>query len=157
MSHFSRIKSRMTNEAAIVAALEEMGYQVQIHENPIKMDSDFSSENKEATIVVSLFQQKLYVGRYRKSKIGFAKGEDGVYEMIADTWFDEAQTVLGAIPALYAKHVVIQQAQALGHPYTVQERMENGEFAGYSIEVEVGLDPNLVGKSSVSRLLIGGY
>lgn len=148
MSHFSKVKTQMTDEGAILAALRELGYSFQVHEKPVCLNNNFSGARRQgmkAHIVVSL----------PGTDFGLLKTKDG-YAVITDTYFMEALTLSQRLPMEYSKQVIIRQAALLGDEYTVAERVENGVLLGYQIAVEKA--PELMaGQSTLtnSRLLVG--
>jgi len=149
MSHFSTIKTRIVNQAAAIAALEEMGYTVEVHKRPVTLSNRYSAARQQkmkAHIVVSSAQ--LGCG----TDFGLLRQVDGSFEIVTDTFFEPARILAERLPSAYAKHTVIQQAQQLGDEWTVQEVFENGVFAGYTVVIEKA-EQLLAGQTlNVSRL-----
>jgi peroxiredoxin family protein len=144
MSHFTQVKTKMTNERAIVAALEEMGYEVEVHQTAKKLNSRYRAARQQkmkANIIL----------RETAVDFGLLLTEDGTYEVIGDMMYERIRTIANRLPMNYAKQVIIQQAQALGDEYTVVQTM-----TGYTITVDK--TPQLaIGQSSITnQLFVGG-
>lgn len=153
MSHFSKIKTKMTNENAAIEALRELGYKPTIHAKPVRLNNTYGGARRQkmkAHIVVS--SDQLGQG----TDFGLLRHDDGSYEIVTDTYFSRAEDLVKKLPAVYAKQVVIQKAIELGDEYTVNERFEDGVFAGYTIVVDKVPDL-LAGHSSVSSQLYSSY
>jgi hypothetical protein len=145
MSHFTQIKTKMTNEQAIVAALKELGYTAEVHQKAKKLNSRFAAarrQNMSAHIIVTA----------TAVDFGLLRTDDGTYEIIGDMMYRQVSSIANQLPMQYAKQVIIQQAQALGDEYTVTQTM-----TGYTITVDK--TPQLaIGQSSVTsnQLFVGG-
>ncbi|MBW4514537.1 MAG: DUF1257 domain-containing protein [Timaviella obliquedivisa GSE-PSE-MK23-08B] len=149
MSHFSQIKTKMTNERAIVAALEEMGYKVEVHQTAKKLNSRYSAARRQkmkANIIL----------RETAVDFGLLKTEDGTYEVIGDMMYFQIQMIAQSLPMHYAKQVIIQQAEELGDEYVVVPNFVNSQLQGYTITVDK--TPQLaIGQSSVTnQIFVGG-
>lgn len=144
MSHFTRIQTKMIDEQAAMAALEELGCTIEVHKVAKQLNNDYSAaraQNMKAHIIV----------RQSGTDFGLLRTEQGL-EIVTDPYFIEARSLAQKLPAAYAKQVVIRKAQELGDEFTVAERTENGVFAGYTIIVEKAVEL-LAGSSMVSSHL----
>lgn len=133
MSHFSKIQTRIVNQAAAIAALEEMGYTVEVHTKAVILDNNYATARRQkmkAHLVVDRGQ--LGWG----TDFGLLRLNDGSFEIVTDTFFEQARSLANRLPAEYAKQTIIQQAQQLGDEYTIQELFENDVFAGYTVVIE---------------------
>lgn len=81
MSHFTKLKSKLTNEAALVEALKDLGFtteQIEIHEKPAQLEGyDGRMRNEKANVVI----RRKHVGS-SMNDMGFLKQKDGTYEAI---------------------------------------------------------------------------
>jgi hypothetical protein len=162
MSHFSSIKTKMNNRRALVAALQELGFTVECHDQPIWLRSTYQGNKfSKAHIVIKretvkqftpadiegMSQQQYYQNNpealetYRDLTIGvdigFLLNEDGSYSMVADGMYNPVKRLEANINHLYAKHVILQKSEELGHDFAVTEKLnEQGQFVGWQVEVQ---------------------
>jgi hypothetical protein len=92
MSHFVNIKTKITDGAALAAALQRMGFtknDIEIHEK-VKDLQDYRGnlQGKQANIIVrQRALQKLY--NFPTNDIGFVRNPDGSYGAILDDGYIE--------------------------------------------------------------------
>ena len=110
MSHFSKIKTKITNKPKLVKALQLLQYDVQ--------------ENVELVNPIDHQHEKVKVDVSIGNDIGFRLNKDGVYELVADiqTWKDPVP------PRRFVEKVTQQYAKA-----TILDTIEE---RGFTIEKE---------------------
>ena len=110
MSHFSKIKTKITNKPKLVKALQLLQYDVQ--EN-IELVNPLDHQHEKVKVDVSI-----------GNDIGFRLNKDGVYELVADiqTWKDPVP------PRRFVEKVTQQYAKA-----TILDTIEE---RGFTIEKE---------------------
>jgi hypothetical protein len=78
MSHFTRIATQFTDEAALIAALKTLGLNPEIHQTPVALNNLWKSQDK-AHIVI----RQEVIGS--KSDIGYIKSDSG-FQCTADDY-----------------------------------------------------------------------
>ena len=101
MSHLSRIKTRIADRDLLVAALGRLGHEVQ--DGPATIHG-MLGQKREVELVV-----RLGAG-WRGLDVGFARGADGAYEMVAD-WASSGVSGSGLRKELEQAQAEIEQLQ----------------------------------------------
>lgn len=121
MSHFSRIRTTFRDRELLIQCLREAGYQV-LDGGVVR---GYHGE-KQADFVVS------GKGGYG---IGFVKSEDGVFDMVTDSWgvAGEEKKILESLmqryPRIsreYARRLVMDQTAREGYSLVSEEEQEDG-------------------------------
>jgi hypothetical protein len=114
MSHFSTIKTQITDERILIQSLQDLGFSVQTSaqvrgHNGLRLQAD----------VVAVLP-----GHY---DLGWTKNADGTYDLVADLWGvakqHNQQQLLDAINQKYAVNKTISEIKRLGYnlaQHTVQ-------------------------------------
>ncbi|MFA5266491.1 MAG: DUF1257 domain-containing protein [Methanoregula sp.] len=122
MSHYSRVRTRFHNREALIASLKNLGYEVET-------DTVIHGHHGEHTVDIAVRKTKGY-------GIGFVKGPDGTYDMVADWWgvkgagerkiMQELEQQAGTIQKEYAKKMVLDQAAKDGFDVMSQTEEQDG-------------------------------
>lgn len=122
MSHYSRVKTEFRHQGALIACLQNLGYEVET-------DTVIRGHHGEHEVDIAVRKSKGY-------GIGFVKNPDGTYDMVADWWgvsgpgeqrmVRELQEQAGAIQKEYAKKMVLDQASREGFEVVSQTEQEDG-------------------------------
>lgn len=122
MSHFSRITTKFRHKLALIQCLQEMGYTVET----------------ETTIkgYHGLHNVDIAVNKIQGYGIGFARNNNGTYDMVADWWgiagagqkkiADELKQRAELIQKEYAKKIVLEQAKNDGFDVVSQTEEADG-------------------------------
>ena len=109
MSHFSKIKTKITNKPKLVKALQLLQYDVQ--EN-IELVNPLDHQHEKVKVDVSI-----------GNDIGFRLNNDGVYELVADiqTWKESVppQRFIERVTQQYAKATILDTIQQQG--FTIEK------------------------------------
>tara|TARA_B100000475_G_scaffold61893_1_gene43663 strand:- start:269 stop:649 length:381 start_codon:yes stop_codon:yes gene_type:complete len=109
MSHFSKIKTKITNKPKLVKALQLLQYDVQ--------------ENVELVNPIDHQHEKVKVDVSIGNDIGFRLNNDGVYELVADiqTWKESVppQRFIEKVTQQYAKATILDTIQDKG--FTIEK------------------------------------
>ena len=109
MSHFSKIKTKITNKPKLVKALQLLQYDVQ--EN-IELVNPLDHQHEKVKVDVSI-----------GNDIGFRLNKDGVYELVADiqTWKDSVppRRFIEKVTQQYAKATILDTIQDKG--FTIEK------------------------------------
>ena len=128
MSHFTRVKTKIKNKSALLAALADMGYtanKVELHDTPQNLYG-YRGDQREQTAEIIL--RRRYVGG-SSNDIGFKLQEDGTYEAIIseydsgrhnENWRDK-------LSQRYAYHNIKEELSSQG--FSIEsESEEKGEL-----------------------------
>ena len=109
MSHFSKIRTKITNKPKLVKALQLLQYDVQ--EN-IELVNPLDHQHEKVKVDVSI-----------GNDIGFRLNNDGVYELVADiqTWKESVppQRFIESVTQQYAKATILDTIQDKG--FTIEK------------------------------------
>ena len=109
MSHFSKIKTKITNKPKLVKALQLLQYDVQ--EN-IELVNPLDHQHEKVKVDVSI-----------GNDIGFRLNNEGVYELVADiqTWKESVppQRFIERVTQQYAKATILDTVQQQG--FTIEK------------------------------------
>jgi hypothetical protein len=118
MSHFTKCELKMTNMAAILRALDDLGYEYEAAEAGQSVQvRGWQGQMLDGAIAVDM-------GKY---DIGVIAGENGTYDITADWWGVETtkgvseQEFKDKLSQRYAYHNVLMACEAKG--YTVEEEV----------------------------------
>jgi hypothetical protein len=122
MSHYSRVKTEFHNREALIACLETLGHTVET-------DTVIRGHHGEHNVDIAVTMKK-------GCGIGFVRGTDGTYDMVADWWgvagtnecrmTKELAQAAGTIQKEYAKAMVLAQAAEDGFEVISQEEDADG-------------------------------
>jgi len=128
MSHYSKVTTRLVDEAALLKALADLGFAaVEVHERPLGLRGYKGDLRKDTAHVII---RRRFIGPY-SNDIGFLRQADGSYAAIISE-FDEVekgydQAWLNRLSQRYAYHVAVTQLTAQGFSL-IEEQDENGEL-----------------------------
>ncbi len=116
MSHFTRLKTRLQDKAALIAALQDLGYKVIDQPGQVR---GYGGASREVEF------------RFRPSplsyEIGFSRGPEG-YDIISD-WFGvqgvKQKEFVQKLTQRYAYHLARQKLEAQG--FTVAEEQVDAQ------------------------------
>jgi hypothetical protein len=122
MSHFSRIKTQFRHRGALIASLQNLGYDVET-------DTVIKGHHGEHDVDIAVRKAKGY-------GIGFVKSPDGTFDMVADWWGvagpDERKIAgdlareAGEIQKEYARKMVLEQAALDGFEVVSETNEQDG-------------------------------
>jgi hypothetical protein len=122
MSHYSRVKTTFHNREALTACLTDLGYIVET-------DTVIKGHHGEHFVDIAAKSEQSY-------GIGFVKGPDGTYDMIADWWGvtgkneQKIQQELGqqaeSIQKEYARNMIIGQTAKDGFELVSETKEADG-------------------------------
>lgn len=122
MSHYSRVKTQFRHREALIACLENLGYDVGI-------DTVIRGHNGEHEVDIAVRTKK-------GCGVGFVRNPDGTFDMVADWWgvagADERKMTLdlareaGMIQKEYAKKMVLEQAALDGFEVVSETEEQDG-------------------------------
>ena len=109
MSHFSKIRTKITNKPKLVKALQLLQYDVQ--EN-VELVNPLDHQHEKVKVDVSI-----------GNDIGFRLNNEGVYELVADiqTWKESVppQRFVEKVTQQYAKATILDTVQQQG--FTIEK------------------------------------
>ncbi len=127
MSHFTRLKTRIIDAAALVKALADVGFRgVEAHETPQHLYG-YRGDRRAQTAEVIV--RRKYVGR-ASNDIGFARGPDGAFEAIISAYDRRkySQAWLDKLTQRYAYHVARARLQEQGFDLVTEEKQADGRI-----------------------------
>ncbi len=123
MSHYSRIKTKFHNREALITTLKQLGYEV-------GTDTVIKGHHGEHTVDIAV--------KTKGYGIGFVRGTDGNYDMVADWWgvagaderrmTQELVQAAGTIQKAYTHAMVLAQAKADGFEVVSQTEEQDGSL-----------------------------
>jgi hypothetical protein len=140
MSHFASVQTKFTDPDAIVAALKDAGFtDAQISVGPgQRLRGYFGGYEEGRTADIAVRARHAEEGLAGYADIGFLKGEDGSYSLVADDYdLDHARWEYGLewnrglgkrFNQRYAFRVVEKQAKQKGFVITKVEEMQDGSM-----------------------------
>ena len=127
MSHFTRLKTRLTDQAALVKALADVGYKlVEVHDTPQHLYG-YGGDRRAQTAEVIV--RRKYVGK-ASNDIGFRRTDDGSFEAIISL-FDRLKHSRGWLRRLtqrYAYHVARAKLKEQGFDLVSEETAKDGRI-----------------------------
>lgn len=127
MSHFTRLKTRITDRAALVKALADVGYKtVEAHDTPQHLYG-FVGDRRAQTAEVIV--RRRHVGWF-SNDIGFSRGADGCFEAIISDYdrHKHSQAWLDRLTQRYAYHVARAKLQEQGFDLVSEETAKDGRI-----------------------------
>ena len=127
MSHFSRIKTRITDKAALVKALGDVGYKtVEARGTPQHLYG-FVGDRRAQTAEVIV--RRWHVGWF-SNDIGFSRGADGCFEAVISDYDrrKHSQAWLDRLTQRYAYHVARAKLQEQGFDLVSEETARDGRI-----------------------------
>ena len=114
MSHFSRIKTKITDKDFLIKALNSLGYSAQ--ENVLlHIEGDHGLDHADEHVEVAVMHD-----------VGFKKINDGTFQLIAelDTWEEPfpIERFLQKVTQAYAKCIVEDTVQAQGFEVVTESK-----------------------------------
>jgi hypothetical protein len=125
MSHFTTIKTNITDINALLKALQEQGFQsVEVHENAQPLygyQGDIRPEKAEVII------RRKYVGN-QSNDIGFQRQADGNFKAIISEYDRNkySQDWLNSLTQRYGYHQLIMKAPSEGFTIEEEETIDDG-------------------------------
>jgi hypothetical protein len=127
VSHFTRLKTRITDKAALVKALADVGYKlVEIHDTPAALYGYRGDKRAEQAEVIV---RRKYVGR-ASNDLGFRRTEGGNFEAIISAYDrrKHSQAWLDRLTQRYAYHVARGKLQEQGFDLVSEETARDGRI-----------------------------
>ena len=127
MSHFTRLKTRITDKPALVKALADVGYKlVEIHDTPAALYGYRGDKRAEQAEVIV---RRKYVGR-ASNDLGFRRTEGGNFEAIISAYDrrKHSQAWLDRLTQRYAYHVARGKLQEQGFDLVSEETARDGRI-----------------------------
>ena len=124
MSHYSRVKTAFHNREALVACLTSLGFVVETN-------AVIRGTHGEHAVDIAAMKK-------RGNGIGFVRGTDGTYDMVADWWgvaganeqeiVQELRTQAETIQKEYARKMVLEQASRDGFELVSETNEQDGSI-----------------------------
>jgi hypothetical protein len=116
VSHFTKIRTELRDEACLLKALDDLGYKYKLDEEI----RGFGGQRMRVRVAIPM---------PRGYDIGFRQEDEG-FQMVADLWGLELNKdqFLQQVHQRYAYHVVRQQAELEGFRIVGEERLEDGSI-----------------------------
>ena len=127
MSHFTRIKTRITDKAALVQALADVGYKlVEAHDTPQQLYG-YGGDRRAQTAEVIVRRRQI---GWLSNDIGFSRGADGCFEAVISNYDrrKHSQVWLGRLTQRYAYHVARGKLQEQGFDLVSEETARDGRI-----------------------------
>jgi hypothetical protein len=126
MSKYGVTQTVLREEKYLVEALKEMGYEVEVHPEGVRLNSYYSEQ--EAKVANIVIRRQHLRGAY--GDIGFARQPDGQLAMVKDE-LDEYRGYgarwLGRVQQLYKEKQTLAMARARGYVLKGREVIETSE------------------------------
>ncbi len=120
MSHFTVLKTRITDTEALVNALADMGFtEVEVHQTPQHL---FGYRGDVRPQTAEIIIRRRFVGA-ASNDIGFTRGEDGHFEAVISRFdrFRYSKKWLKRLTQRYAFHVATAQLVEQGFSVVSEE------------------------------------
>ena len=126
MSKYSETQTVLREEKFLLEALNEMGYQAEIHPDGASLNSYYSEQKaKVANIIIRRAQLPGAVG-----DVGFVRQPDGRFTLIEDELDDHSgygRKWLGRVQQIYKENQTLAVAQAKGYRLKSRQVIETSE------------------------------
>ena len=126
MSKYGETQTVLREEKYLVDALNEMGYQAEIHPDGASLNSYYSEqEGKVANIIIRRAQLPGAFG-----DVGFVRQPDGPFTLIEDEIDDHSgygKKWLGRVQQIYKENQTLAVAQAKGYRLKSRQVIETSE------------------------------
>ncbi len=127
MSHFTTLKTRLTEAAALVQALADMGFpEVEQHEEPRRL---FGFEGLPRPQKAEVIVRRKHVG-WGSNDLGFRRQPDGAFDALISS-FDRRKyspAWLGHLSQRYAYHVAKAKLAEQGFALVTEETQPNAQI-----------------------------
>ena len=127
MSHFTRLKTRITDKPAPVKALAGVGYKlVEVHDTPHHL---YGYQGDKRAQTAEVIVRRKYIG-WLSNDVGFSRSADGSFEAIISL-FDRLKHSRGWLRRLtqrYAYHVARGKLQEQGFDLVSEETAKDGRI-----------------------------
>jgi hypothetical protein len=127
MSHYTRIRTRLVDQEALLHALRAVGLaQIEVHDEPQHLYGFMGDRRPQRAEVII---RRRHVGR-ASNDIGFARTATGGFEAII-SGFDRAKydaRWLDRLTQHYAHHVTRRQLEAQGFTLVEEEKCPDGRI-----------------------------
>lgn len=125
MSHFTMVETKITDQAHLLAALRDLGYEPVFPEQGQTLVAVRGWERRTAKASLKVVSKNA-----PSYDIGFQQAEDGTYQAVADWWEiggDERTEIQQHLVQRAAYHATVATLQAQGFTL-VEETDERGEL-----------------------------
>jgi hypothetical protein len=124
MSHYTQVATSLRDQAALVAALKEMGLDVESHSVPqhlLGYQGDIRPEIAEVIV------RRKFVGR-ASNDIGFVRGKDGTFRAIVSEYDRKkyGEAWLGQVNVRYSRKIAVAKMTAQGLRLAEDEERPDG-------------------------------
>ncbi len=112
MSHYTRVRTALSDPAILAAALEHLGFKhIEMHERPQKLRG-YAGRTEQAEIII----RREHLGS-AFGDLGFARGADGTFEVVVDSSDRSSRhgTWLAKLPHAYGYAAALRYAEAHGY------------------------------------------
>lgn len=121
MSHFTRVQTQIADTDALVCALQDEGYEVEVHEQGTTLRG-FLGQSRQGQVVVR--REQLPV---RYSDLGFERQPDGIYRAWIDSDLAKHDpALLSRVTARSAYHATMSTLSSQGFALADEQRAEDG-------------------------------
>jgi hypothetical protein len=127
VSHFTRLKTRITDKGALVKALADIGYKlVEVHDAPQHL---YGYRGDKRAQVAEVIVRRKYVG-HASNDLGFQRTADGSFEAIISGYDrrKHSQAWLDRLTQRYAYHVARAKLQEQGFDLVSEETAKDGRI-----------------------------
>lgn len=127
MSHFTRIHTEFVEEAAIVAALNDLGIgPVELHESPVRLKGWGAQAGRRPKARIVVRKRHL---RPSYTDLGFQETQKGTWQLWADSaYLRRHATVLSQLKSRYAYHTSINVLKKQGYRVIEESTGDTGEI-----------------------------
>lgn len=126
MSHFTVMRTKFTDPAALLKALADQGFRdVEVHEQAQHLRGFMGDVRKHTAEVII---RRKYVGQ-ASNDIGFKKQPDGTYDAVISSYdrHKYSQEWLNRLAQRYAYHVTREKLEAQGFALVEENVRQTGE------------------------------
>ncbi len=127
MSHYTTIKTRLTDTKALLEALAELGFkQIEVHEQAQPL---YGYRGDQRSLTAEIIIRRKFVGT-ASNDIGFKRQAGGIFEAIISD-FDHrkyAQHWLDKLAVRHAYHAVKAKLEEQGFTLVNEETSRNGQI-----------------------------
>lgn len=127
MSHFTVIKTEITDTESLANALGDIGFRTtEMYQVPQHLNGYLGDQRKQ---VAHIIIRPKYVGS-ASNDIGFLRGDDGTYTAIISEYdrVKHNQQWLDKLAQCYAYHVTISKLNEQGFVLITDERQKDGQI-----------------------------
>lgn len=121
MSHFTAVKTKFTDKETIIKALQNMGFNPEVHDNGVNLDNRWGT-----TDIAHIVIRRNQLGARCGADLGFKKTESG-YEITADDFEMQFSSYPYFKQDLGTEYAILT-AQKKGYKVLSRERGSNGKM-----------------------------